>query len=329
MLVQRSLQPPPLPALRVVGGHVALALARHFEPRAFEGGDDLGAALHDAVLDALHQVVPDQLAGVGLVLETGPQVRRLDVGAMAGLLRPRPRRVVRPAPAVLVVEGVAQRVQGLLPAGRCDVQALARLQVAPGGQDVHVDAAAVLAVQDRRPRVAVRHQSRPRRLLELVEHGIDLRVGRPVFRRLRDHDRAVLVLELQRVGDGGHHVRIAPEHLVHQHVARGAVGPELSDGQRRFTRLTNSHSKKVANHACQVALWVVYYNWCRQHRTTVLEPAQAVRLTDELRDMDWLLWPVEARDKQPGPRGPYRRERKSRRTRGSGGNAGMVIKSSV
>ena len=51
-------------------------------------------------------------------LQPGPQLCGVDVGAMAGLLRPGPRRVVRPAPAVLVVEGVAQWVEGLLPAGR-------------------------------------------------------------------------------------------------------------------------------------------------------------------------------------------------------------------
>ena len=42
-----------------------------------------------------------------------------------------------------------------------------------------MDAAAALAVQNRRPRVAVRFQSRPRRPLELVEDGFDLFVGRP------------------------------------------------------------------------------------------------------------------------------------------------------
>ena len=236
-----------------MGGHVALPLARHFESRLFESGHDVGAALHDAVLDALHQVVPDQLARVGLDLQTGPQVRRVDVGAVAGLLRPRPRRVVGPAPAVLVVERVAQRVEGLLPAGRRDVQALARLQVAPGREDVHVDAAAVLAVQDRRPRVAVRVEPRPRRLLELVEHGVDLRVGRPVLGRPRDHDRAVLVLELQRVGDGGHHLRVAAEHLdalalVPQRVAladqivsrlagRAGAAPEALNVHRRHRRV--------------------------------------------------------------------------------------------
>ena len=235
-----------------MGGHVVPALARHFEPRVFESGDDIGAALHDTVLDALDQVVPDHLARVGLHLQAGPQVRRLDVGAVAGLLRPRPRRVVGPAPAVLVVEGVAQRVEGLLPAGRRDVQALARLQVAPGREDVHVDAAAVLAVQDRRPRVAVRVEPRPRRLLELVEHGVDLRVGRPVLRRPRDHDRAVLVLELQRVGDGGHHVGVAAEHLdalapvpervafadeiVGRRAGRPGAAPEALNVHRRLRR---------------------------------------------------------------------------------------------
>ncbi|MCY4660887.1 MAG: hypothetical protein OXF93_13895 [Acidobacteria bacterium] len=213
MLVQRSLQPPSFPVVGIPDRQVALALARHLQAGFLQGGDDVGAALHGAVLDALRQVVPNQLARVGFVLQAGPQLRRLDVGAVAGLLCPRPRRVVRPAPAVLVVEGVAQRVEGLLPAGRRDVQALARPQVAPCGQDVHVDPAALLAVQDRRPRVAVRVQPCPGRLLELVEDGFDLRVGRPVLRGPRDDGRAVLVLERQRVGDGRHLFRIAAKHL--------------------------------------------------------------------------------------------------------------------
>ena len=94
MLVQRSLQPPPLPALRVAGGHVALALPRHFEFRFLQRGNDIGAAVHDAVLDALHQVVPDQLAPVGLDRQTGPQLRGVDVGAVAGPLHSGPRGVV-------------------------------------------------------------------------------------------------------------------------------------------------------------------------------------------------------------------------------------------
>ncbi|MDE0357263.1 MAG: hypothetical protein OXN92_05920 [Gammaproteobacteria bacterium] len=39
------------------------ALARHFETRLAQRGDDIGTIPHDAVLDALEQVVPDQVAG--------------------------------------------------------------------------------------------------------------------------------------------------------------------------------------------------------------------------------------------------------------------------
>jgi len=38
-------------------------------------------------------------------------------------------------------------------------------------------------------------------------------------------------------------------------------------GMRRFTRLTNAFSKKVANHAHAVALHFFYYNFCRAHST--------------------------------------------------------------
>ena len=151
--------------------------------------------------------------GSASTFQAGPQVRRVDVGPVSRLVGPGPRRVVGPAPAVLVVEGVAQRAEGLLPAGRRDVEAPAGLQVAAGREDVHVDPAAALAVLDRRPRVAVRFESGPRRLLELVEHGLDLGVGRVVPGRPRDHAGGVLVLELQRVGDGGDHLGVAAADL--------------------------------------------------------------------------------------------------------------------
>ncbi|MCY4030018.1 MAG: hypothetical protein OXH75_27360 [Acidobacteria bacterium] len=179
------------------------------------------------MLDALQEVVADDLARVGLDLEAGPQLRRVDQGAVAGLVRPGPRRVVGPAPAVLVVEGVAQRAEGLLPAGRRDVEALAGLEVAAGSEDVHMDAAAPLAVLDGRPGVTVGREPGPGRLLELVEHGLDLRVGRPVLRRPGDHAGGVLVVELERVGDGGDGVGVAAADL--DAVARLAGGVPLAE----------------------------------------------------------------------------------------------------
>ena len=121
-----------------------------------QGFDDICPVLHRAVFDTLEQVVPDQLSGGGLKREASPQLRRLDVGAVPGLLHPRPRRVIRPAPAVFGVEGVAERAERLLPARRRDVEAPAGLQVAPRGQDMHVSAATAFAVHHGRPGVAVR-----------------------------------------------------------------------------------------------------------------------------------------------------------------------------
>jgi len=114
---------------------------------------------------------------------------------------------------VFVVEGVPQRAERLLPARRRDVQAAAGLQVAARGEDVDMSATAALAVQHRRPRVAVEVQSRPGRLLEGVHDRLDLLVGRLVLRCPRDHAGGVLVLEGKRIGHGGHLVGISPEHL--------------------------------------------------------------------------------------------------------------------
>ncbi len=59
-----------------------------------------------------------------------------------------------------------------------------------------MDAAAPV-VEDRRPRVAVRIEPAHVCLLELVEDGYDLLVGRPVLWHPRDYDRRVPALELE------------------------------------------------------------------------------------------------------------------------------------
>ncbi len=110
-----------------------------------------------------------------------------------------------------MVEGVPEGTEGLLPARWGDVETPAGLQVAPGGKDVDVRASAALAVQHGGPRVSVGLQSRPGRVLEGVDDGLDLGVGRFVLRRPRDHAGGIPVLERQRVGHGGHLVRITPK----------------------------------------------------------------------------------------------------------------------
>ena len=132
---------------------------------------------------------------------------------MSGLHVPCPRRIVRAAPSILVVLPIPQCVECLLPSGGRDIQALAGLKIAARRQDVHVDTAARFAVLDGRPGVAVRFESSPGGFLELVHHAVDLRLARVVLQCPGDDSRRVLVLELKRIGYGGHLVRIAAQNF--------------------------------------------------------------------------------------------------------------------
>jgi hypothetical protein len=65
---------------------------------------------------------------------------------------------------------------------------------------------------------------------------------------------------------------------------------------RRFTRLTNAFSKKIENHHHAVALYTVWYNWVRAHKTLKGDtPAMAAGLTDSPRTLEWIVDLIEQR----------------------------------
>ena len=58
---------------------------------------------------------------------------------------------------------------------------------------------------------------------------------------------------------------------------------------RRFTRLTNAFSKKLANLKAPVALHYAHYNFVRVHRTLRCKPAMAAGVTDRLWSVEELI----------------------------------------
>jgi hypothetical protein len=76
---------------------------------------------------------------------------------------------------------------------------------------------------------------------------------------------------------------------------------------RRFTRLTNAFSKKFESHVHMVALYAVWYNFVRQHKSLRVSPAMAAGLTDRLWSMGDSAELVDAAAPKPGRRGPYKK----------------------
>jgi IS1 family transposase len=75
---------------------------------------------------------------------------------------------------------------------------------------------------------------------------------------------------------------------------------------RRFTRLTNAFSKKVANHEHAIALYFMHYNFSRVHQTLRVTPAMEAGVADHVWTMEEVVGMVDAAAPAPAGRGPYR-----------------------
>ncbi|HSI39974.1 MAG TPA: IS1 family transposase [Xanthobacteraceae bacterium] len=75
---------------------------------------------------------------------------------------------------------------------------------------------------------------------------------------------------------------------------------------RRFTRLTNGFSKKFENHMHMVALYTVWYNFVKMHKTLRMTPAMSAGVSARLWSMEDVANLVEASAPKLGKRGPYK-----------------------
>jgi IS1 family transposase len=96
------------------------------------------------------------------------------------------------------------------------------------------------------------------------------------------------------------------DHVSTSYVERANLTMRMHN--RRFTRLTNAFSKKFENHSHMVALYAVWYNFARIHKTLRVSPAMAAGVSDKLLSWDDIAEMVEAHHAKPAAkRGPYKK----------------------
>jgi IS1 family transposase len=95
-----------------------------------------------------------------------------------------------------------------------------------------------------------------------------------------------------------------PKHVSTSYTERHNLTMRMS--MRRFTRLTNVFSKKVDNHCHALALYFVFYNFVRIHKTLRVTPAMAAGVSDRLWSMEDIVALMDDAECEPKKRGPYK-----------------------
>lgn len=77
-------------------------------------------------------------------------------------------------------------------------------------------------------------------------------------------------------------------------------------GIRRYTRLTNAFSKRIDNHCHALALYFVFYNFCRSHGTLRMTPAMAAGIATSPMELADIVALIDAREAPLEKRGTYK-----------------------
>lgn len=95
-------------------------------------------------------------------------------------------------------------------------------------------------------------------------------------------------------------------HFSTSHVERSNLSLRMHN--RRFTRLTNAHSKKFENHCHMIALYTVWYNYARINSAVKMAPAMAAGISTRLWEMADIVNLIDEAAGPTQPRGPYKKQ---------------------
>lgn len=93
-----------------------------------------------------------------------------------------------------------------------------------------------------------------------------------------------------------------PKHISTSFVERANLTMRMNN--RRLTRLTNGFSRKIENHVHAMALYFIYYNFCRKHETLTKNaggihttPAMAAGISNHIWKVEEIVSLLEASEK--------------------------------
>lgn len=93
------------------------------------------------------------------------------------------------------------------------------------------------------------------------------------------------------------------------HVERSNLSLRMHN--RRFTRLTNAFSKRFISHVRMVALYTMFYNYIRIHKSLRVTPAMQADLTERVWGFEDIVARIDRDAWRPGPRGQYKKRKTS------------------
>jgi IS1 family transposase len=113
------------------------------------------------------------------------------------------------------------------------------------------------------------------------------------------------------IGTQKHRIEGEPDlkHVSTSYIERNNLTMRMHN--RRFTRLTNAFSKKFESHVHMVAIWTVWYNWVRIHKTLRVSPAMAANLTDTLWSWETIVAKMDEVAPKAGRPKTYKKTTKS------------------
>lgn len=109
------------------------------------------------------------------------------------------------------------------------------------------------------------------------------------------------------IGTQKHRIEGEPDakHISTSYIERSNLTMRMHN--RRFTRLTNAFSKKFESHVHMVAIWTVWYNWVRIHKSLRITPAMAANLTDTVWTWEAIIAKMDEVAPKPGRPKTYKK----------------------